>query len=173
MEGLGPTDFLQIRDRVYWWGVSGEWSITGKTLKGLAQLYAETDWQCQVFGWNGNAHTFSGNTHCFNQFGKSIWLYLHIRMSQSVTSACNGGDLGLNPGLGKSSGEENANPLLYSCLANPMDSGAWLARVYGFVRVKYHVATKPLPHALSENIISRHTDTAILEKLLWKTHTGS
>ena len=43
MEGLGPTDFLQIRDRVHWWGVSEEWSVTGKTLKGPAQLYAETD----------------------------------------------------------------------------------------------------------------------------------
>ena len=52
-------------------------------------------------------------------------------MAQSVTSAYNGGDLGLNPGLGKSSGEENANPLLYSCLANPMDSGAWLASLWG------------------------------------------
>ena len=31
-------------------------------------------------------------------------------MSQSVTSACNGGDPGLNPGSGKSSGEGNANP---------------------------------------------------------------
>ena len=43
MEGLGPTDFLQIRDRVHWWGVSEEWSVTGKTVKGPAQLYAETD----------------------------------------------------------------------------------------------------------------------------------
>ena len=86
-------------------------------------------------------------------------------MAESVTSACNGGDLGLNPGLGKSSGEENANPLLYSCLANPMDSGAWLARVYGIVTVKYHLATNPLPPTLSENLISRHIHTAILEKL--------
>ena len=86
-------------------------------------------------------------------------------MSQSVTSACNGGDLGLNPGSGKSSGEENANPLLYSCLGSPMDSGAWLARVYGVITVKYHLATKPLPHALSENLMSRHIDIAILGKL--------
>ena len=87
-------------------------------------------------------------------------------MAQAVTSACNGGDLGLNPGSGKSSGEGNANPLLYSCLGNYMDSGAWLARVYRVVTVKYHLATKPLPHALSENLISGHRDIAILEKLL-------
>ena len=34
-------------------------------------------------------------------------------------------DLGSIPGLGKSPGEENGNPLQYSCLGNPMDRGAW------------------------------------------------
>ena len=33
----------------------------------------------------------------------------------------NAGDLGLIPGLGRSSGEGNGNPLQYSCLENPMD----------------------------------------------------
>ena len=36
-------------------------------------------------------------------------------------SACNAGDLGSSPGLGRSPGEENGNPLQYSCLGNPMD----------------------------------------------------
>ena len=35
------------------------------------------------------------------------------------------------PGLGKSPGEENGNPLQYSCLENPMDRGAWGATVHG------------------------------------------
>ena len=35
-------------------------------------------------------------------------------------SACNAGDLGSIPGLGRSSGEGNGNPLQYSCLENPM-----------------------------------------------------
>ena len=33
-------------------------------------------------------------------------------------------DPGLIPGLGKSPGEENGNPLPYSCLGNSMDRGA-------------------------------------------------
>ena len=33
------------------------------------------------------------------------------------------------PGLGKSPGEENGNPLQYSCLKNPMDRGAWRCAV--------------------------------------------
>ena len=39
-------------------------------------------------------------------------------------SACNVGDLG-DPGLRRSPGEGNGNPLQYPCLENPMDGGAW------------------------------------------------
>ena len=35
------------------------------------------------------------------------------------------------PGLGRSPGEGNGNPLQYSCLGNPMDRGAWQATVHG------------------------------------------
>ena len=38
-------------------------------------------------------------------------------------SVCNAGDLGSIPGLGRSSGEVNGNPLQYSCLENSMDRG--------------------------------------------------
>ena len=34
-------------------------------------------------------------------------------------------DTDLIPGLGRSSGDGNGYPLQYSCLANPMDGGAW------------------------------------------------
>ena len=39
--------------------------------------------------------------------------------SDGKESACNAGDLGSIPGLGKSPGEGNGNPLQYSCLENP------------------------------------------------------
>ena len=45
-------------------------------------------------------------------------------------SACNAGDLGSIPGLGRSPGEGNGNPLQYSYLENPMDGGAWWATVH-------------------------------------------
>ena len=35
------------------------------------------------------------------------------------------GDVGSIPGLGRSPGEGNGNPLQYSCLENSMDRGAW------------------------------------------------
>ena len=39
-------------------------------------------------------------------------------------------DVGSIPGLGRSPGEGNGNPLQYSCLENPMDRGAWWATVH-------------------------------------------
>ena len=45
--------------------------------------------------------------------------------SDSIESACNVGDLGLIPGLGRSPGVGNGNPLQYSCLGNPMDRRTW------------------------------------------------
>ena len=41
--------------------------------------------------------------------------------SDSNASACSAGDPGSIPGLGRSSGEGNGNPLQYSCLENSMD----------------------------------------------------
>ena len=38
------------------------------------------------------------------------------------------------PGLGRSPGEGNGNPLQYSCLEKPMDRGAWQATVHGVAK---------------------------------------
>ena len=46
----------------------------------------------------------------------------------------NAGDVGLIPGLGKSPGGGNGNPLQYSYLENPMDRGAWWATVCGVAK---------------------------------------
>ena len=51
--------------------------------------------------------------------------------SEVKASACNVGGLCSIPGLGRSPGEGNGNPLQYSCLENPMDGGAWWAAVHG------------------------------------------
>ena len=45
--------------------------------------------------------------------------------SEDKASACKAGDPGSIPGLGRSPGEGNGNPLQYSCLENPMDGEFW------------------------------------------------
>ena len=54
--------------------------------------------------------------------------------SNGKASACNTGDPGLIPGLGRSPGEWNGYPFQYSCLENCMDRGAWRAIVPGVAK---------------------------------------
>ena len=55
-------------------------------------------------------------------------------------------DTSLIPGLGRSPGGGNNNPLQYSCLENPMDKGAWQATVHEIT--KHNSATKTKTTAL-------------------------
>ena len=57
--------------------------------------------------------------------GFIILTYGLPRWLSGKESACNAGDGGLIPGLGRSPGKGNGNPLQYSCLGNPMVRGAW------------------------------------------------
>ena len=53
------------------------------------------------------------------------------------------GDTGSIPGLGRSPGGGNGNPLQYSCLENPMDRRAWWATFHGdHKRVGHDLTTK-------------------------------
>ena len=65
------------------------------------------------------------------------------------------------PGLGRSPGEENGNPLQYSCLENPMDRGAWQATVHGVTRVGHELITKPPPPT---RLPGKPTNSIVLEE---------
>ena len=54
--------------------------------------------------------------------------------SKVKASSSSAGNPGSTPGLGRSPGEGNGNPLQYSCLKNPMDGGAWWATVHGLTK---------------------------------------
>ena len=61
------------------------------------------------------------------------------------------GDAGLIPGLGRSSGGGNGNPLQSSCLVNPMDRGAWGSTVHGIAKeldITYQLKSNFLSHCL-------------------------
>ena len=55
--------------------------------------------------------------------------------SDGKESACNAGDTGLIPDLGRSSGEENGYPVQCSFLENSMDRGTWGATVHGVTNI--------------------------------------
>ena len=76
--------------------------------------------------------------------------------SSGKEPTCNAEDIrdrGSIPGLGRSPGGENGNPLQYSCLENPMDRGAWRAIVHRVT--KSQTQLKRLKHANQEYITQR------------------
>ena len=89
-----------------------------------------------LFPWVGFSH----------QLAKALELQLKLQSfqfkvetgfpggSDGKESACNAGDLGSIPGLGRSPREGNGNPLQYTCLENPMGRGAWKATVQGVTK---------------------------------------
>ena len=54
--------------------------------------------------------------------------------SKKKKSACHAGDPDSIPGSGRFPGEGNGIPLQYSSLENPMDKGAWRAKVHGVTK---------------------------------------
>ena len=82
-----------------------------------------------------------------NSVEQTVFVYMHVYMhvcmggvpggsvvEKSPANAGDTGDTGSIPGLGRSPGEGNGNPLRYSCLENPVDRGAWWAIVHGIVK---------------------------------------
>ena len=65
------------------------------------------------------------------------------------------GDSGSIPGSGRFAGEGNSNPLQYSCLDNPMDSGAWWATIHGIKTVGHNQVTK---HELRNLTLPRYPE---------------
>ena len=57
-----------------------------------------------------------------------------VKKKKKKKSPANAGDLGYILESGRSPGEGNGNPLQYCCLGNPMNRGAWQARVHGVAK---------------------------------------
>ena len=70
--------------------------------------------------------------------------------SDSKDSACNVGDLGLLPGLGRSPGEGNGYPYQCSCLGNLKKRGAWWTTVDGVIESD-----------MTEQLTHMHTDDSM------------
>ena len=80
-------------------------------------------------------------------------------------SAHNAGDLGLIPGLGRSPGEGNGNPLQYSCLENPMDGGSWWATVHGVAKSRTRLSDFTSLHFICS--LQKHMGYTDQQTILW------
>ena len=68
---------------------------------------------------------------------KLVWTFQVALVEKNLPANADGGDVRVVrsvPGLGRSIGEGNNDPLQYSCLGNPMDRGALWATVCGVTK---------------------------------------
>ena len=75
--------------------------------------------------------------------------------SDNKESACNEEDPGSIPGLGRSPGERNGNPLQCSCLENSTDRAVWWATVHG---VSESETTERLTHTHTHTVCVFNTE---------------
>ena len=70
---------------------------------------------------------------------------------ESPLNAGNAGDLSSIPGLRRSPGGGNDNPLQYSCLENPIARGAWRAAVHGVAKSQTQQTEQSIAHLYKES----------------------
>ena len=106
-----PKDILASGSRTFWLRL---------------QLTPLSPLVLKAVGWiETKPSPFLGLQLAHDRFGISLVVQSVKNPPEMQETAWNAGDLGLIPGWERSPGEENANPLQYSCLENPMDRGVW------------------------------------------------
>ena len=131
-----------INGSCLWKGLQKEssdwWKVNEPSLahSSLPQIAALSEWNQPPTNWFRLAelqNSSSGRRFVLLDF-TTVRLRGFPGGSDGKESACNAGDPGSNPGLGRSPGEGNGNPLQYSCLENPTHRGAWRATVHGVAK---------------------------------------
>ena len=94
-------------------------------------------WECR--------YLFKTRFHFLWKYTKKLyfWIIVPPKNWPLPSASTNAEDVGLIPGLGKSSGEGNGNPSQYSCLGNPMDRGAWWTTVHTVAKQSASAGIKP------------------------------
>ena len=91
-----------------------------------------------IYKYSESQHTTISNlrskTYLVNLDSVAFQVVLVVKNLLDNANAGDVRDTGLIPGLGRSPGGGNGNPLLYSCLENSMDRGAWRAIVHGVAK---------------------------------------
>ena len=123
---------LVLRDMAYWSSIG---------------CHMETHWQCAC--WYLRMQNAGGRVQGWQVEEKASVVGRLVILTEQISEdciegllcssdgkefACNAGDLGSFPGLGRSPGVGNGNPLQHSYLQNPMDRGACRATVHGVTK---------------------------------------
>ena len=131
-------------------GFENSWRLTVPPLTTTEYYCTKAGW-CTASGLSGSIkkkkHTHT-HTHTHIQ-DDIIYVTGFPGGSDGKESACNEGDLNSIPGLGRSPGEGNGNPLQYSGLENPMDRGAWQVQSMESQRVRHDWKTNTRTHTLN------------------------
>ena len=112
-----------------------KWSLLTYNQESLLNLLSNEVWQkTHNTGFSGDC--VFGDRRMLQQHltqvrRTTVSFQLHKSLKKINCSAGEAGDMGLIPGLGRSSGESNGNPPEYSCLGNLMDREAWWVEVHG------------------------------------------
>ena len=101
--------------------------------KGREEISRVMQVLCYLY-WVMVMFIFSNIIGTLHLHGGLFWLF------SSKESPCQCRRHGFDPGLGRSAGGGNGNPLQYSCLGNPMDRGAWQAIVHGIARAGHDLS---------------------------------
>ena len=104
------------------------WTTRDVQMSSFSKALCPDRWGCS---WVGKAER-KGNVRV--PLTTLWWASLVAQIINNLPA--NAEDLGSIPGSGRSPGEGNANPLLYSCLGNPMHREAWWATVHGVAKTQ-------------------------------------
>ena len=104
-----------------------------------------------------------------------FYLFIHIcglpQWLSSKESACNAGDVGSSPGLGRFSGRWHGKPLQYSCLENPMDREAWWATAHRVTKSQTWLSKWARARARTHTHTHTHTHVyKMLSRVIYMLH---
>ena len=142
VESLPQKHFIKSKSEVFMWTDSSPHHLSDLVCDFFPFCYEHIGWASSCL----RAFAPARSSFCaWNTIPTSVHIILMIFKfcsnvtllkgfpggSDSKESTCNAGDLGSVPGLGRSTGEGNGNPLQYSFLENLMDREAWQTIVHG------------------------------------------